>query len=262
MNSANRIPLFSDWGCQVPEVRPGKGPTSAARKPGQPGKPGGKPSEWPGQPGTQPGDEWGEDNPGNVHAVGVEDHVFFHRDGAGPHAGKVMAHGVHGCTVDDDRGTRHRVRWGRVLGLKQKAVLSGKVVDKGVGGAILEHAGGRRVFVAGELPVEDAQPRLSSLTDLEQRAGAERRPKMADLEEFARASAKERDLAKADHDCDGPALCGVCRAQAEEPEPLTKSIAAGVDTLAQLAQRLRSRPRSVLALGQAVPMLLVPSRED
>lgn len=237
---------------------------SESHRPGSPGAPGKRPgskapgkSPLPGQPGEQPGDEWGEDNPGNQHGVGVDDHVFFHRDGAGPHAGKVLAHGVHGCLVDDG-STRHKVRWGRVLGLKQRAVLPSKVVDRGVGGAILEHSNGRRVFVAGDLSeagVEDEQPRLSSIANLEQRAGAPKPRKLADVEEFARAGSK--DLAKADHDCDGPALCAFCRAQLEAAPPLAKAIAAGVDDLSALARKLRSRPRSVGA-GARVPILFRP----
>jgi hypothetical protein len=194
----------------------------------------------------------------------VDDHVFYHRDGAGPRAGRVVAHGVHGCTVEDERGGRDKVRWARVLGVKTKAVKAGKVVDRGQDGAIVEHEDGRRVFVAGELP-GDEPTRLSDLAHLEQRAGMPRAKKLGDLEEFARAGSKERTMAKADHDCEGPALCGVCRARAEEDaEPLAKAIAQGVDTLASVSRRMRARPLSTTLVGNRIPVLLIPSghRED
>lgn len=105
--------------------------------------------------------------PGQNPGVGVDDHVYFQHDRIGPHVGRVIAHGLHGCTVEDPARQRHQVRWARVLGLKARAVHPMKVVDQGVGGAILEHEDGRRVFVAGELPVPvPATPLdLSSLED-------------------------------------------------------------------------------------------------
>lgn len=211
----------------------------------------------------QPGDEWGDDNPGNVHGVGVDDHVFFHRDGAGPHAGKVIAHGVHGCTVEDDGGTRHKVRWGRVHGLKKRAALPAQVVDRGEAGAIVQHPDGRRVFVAGDLGaagLDEPTPRFRDVAGLEDAAREpKKRPKLAELEEFARAGGRERDLAKADHDCEGPALCRVCREAraAAAAEPLLKAHGPGsVEQLEVLARRLRAArgPRSLLK--SFVPVVL------
>lgn len=230
---------------------------AAGKKPGAP-KPAakaGEPGDWPGNAGQQPGDTWGDDNPGNVHAIGVGDHVFFHKDGAGPDAGRVVAHGVHGCTVDGGGEARHKVKWGRVLGLKQKAVLPAKVVDRGVGGAILEHPGGRRVFVAGDLPIPDEPAKLTDLSALERRAGMPRATRLDDLEPFAR---QQGDMAKAfsgDHDCEGPALCVVCRARASEL-PMVKALAPGIEALDRRVQELRAALRARGTVSVRVPYLL------
>jgi hypothetical protein len=219
-----------------PAKRPGaSGPGGAPKKPGLPG-----------QPGQQPGDEWGEDNPGNHHGVGVDDHVFFHRDGAGPHAGRVVCHGVHGCQVEDDGGARHKVRWSRVLGLKKRAVHEGQVVDRGEAGAIVEHKDGRRVFVAGDLAgaggVPEGAPRFRDLAGLEDAGRQPPKRRISDLEEFARHSS---DLTKAltDHECEGPALCRVCAGRRERAgiASLVKSFAPGLQELEQRVAQLRSR---------------------
>lgn len=130
--------------------------------------------------------------PGQNPGVGVDDHVYFQHDKMGPHFGRVIAHGQHGCTVEDPARQRHQVRWARVLGLKARAVHPMKVADQGVGGAILEHEDGRRVFVAGELPVPvPATPLdLSSLEDEARMAKALR----ADALDAMLASLRQRPL--------------------------------------------------------------------
>lgn len=183
------------------------------------------------------------------------DHVFFHREGKGPHAGCVASHGVHGCLVDDHLGERHSVPWGRVLGLKTKAVLPAKVVDRGVGGSILEHPDGRRVFVAGELPIPDEPTAFSKVADLERRAGMPRARVLEELEPFARAAGRE--LAKADHECEGPALCPICRGRAEEAS-LVKSLGSEVAALEARVAQLRGRVRSLGAGSRPLPVLLRP----
>lgn len=236
----------------------------------KPGAAAPKKSEWgASQPGTNPGDEWGEDNPGNAHGVGVDDHVFFHRDGHGPHSGQVIAHGVHGCTVKDDGGAKHKVKWARVHGLKKRAVHPMKVVDQGEAGAIVEHEDGRRVFVAGQLPLEEGQHKFSDLAGLENKGRQAKAPKISDLEPFARA-AKGDDLAKADHDCEGPALCRLCQERAvEDAADLVKSFGddgASIAALEAAVARLRSssttapRPRSLGAGSRPLPLLL--KRQD
>lgn len=244
---------------------------SPDRKPAAGGKPGaGAPKKpaMPGQPGQQPGDEWGEDNPGNQHGVGVDDHVFFHRDGAGPHAGKVVAHGVHGCQVADDAGGRHKVRWSRVLGLKKRAVHEGNVVDRGESGSIVEHKDGRRVFVAGDLGVPDDEPKLRDVAGLEDAGRAPRAPRhLVEREEFARhGSDMVKAFASADHECEGPALCRTCRGRAEREDAgdLMKAFGGPAAGLAELEARARalragSGPRSVRAAGQPPLLVLVRS---
>lgn len=211
----------------------------------------------PGQPGQQPGDEWGEDNPGNTHGVGVDDHVFFHRDGAGPHAGRVTAHGVHGCRVEDDAGGKHKVKWSRVLGLKKRAVRAGRVVDQGEAGAIVEHEDGRRVFVAGDLGGGDEPAKFGDVASLESH-----RPKpakrLSELEPFARGEDLTKSFAS-DHECEGPALCRICQAVPEAAAPdLSKALAPGIADLASRVARLRSGAlsKSLGAGARPLPALL------
>lgn len=169
--------------------------------------------------------------------------MFFHRDGAGPHAGRVVAHGVHGCQVEDDGGSRHKVLWGRVLGLKKRAARTGKVVDRGESGAILEHEDGRRIFVAGDLGVPDDSPHFRDVAGLEDAGRAPKKRRVSDLEEFARAGS---DLAKSHrggaaalgHECEGPALCLVCR---RRREAVSDSLAKAEPTPAMLALELLAR---------------------
>ena len=119
--------------------------------------------------------------PGQNPGVGVDDHVYFQHEQIGPHVGRVIAHGRHGCTVEDAARKRHKVRWARVLGLKTRAVHPMKVIDQGVGGAILEHEDGRRVFVAGELPIPAPAVPLD-LSSLEDKARMAKALRADDLE--------------------------------------------------------------------------------
>lgn len=98
---------------------------------------------------------------------GVDDHVFFHHEKDGPKSGRVIAHGLDGCTVEDEKKAHHQVHWHRVLGLKSRESFPSSIVERGVGGSILQHEDGRRVFVAGELPVAEmpSNTKLSSLND-------------------------------------------------------------------------------------------------
>jgi hypothetical protein len=80
-------------------------------------------------------------NPG----VDVGDEVYInHADG--PCAGKVVAHGEHGATVDVD-GKRHKVGWKHILGAKKRAVQHYNVIDQGEDGMIVEDAAGMRRYI-------------------------------------------------------------------------------------------------------------------
>ena len=100
---------------------------------------------------------------------GVDDHVFFHHEKLGPKSGRVICHGLDGCTVEDEAKGRHQVHWHRVLGLKSRSSYPATVVDRGTGGAILQRQDGRRMFVAGELPIAE-MPSNTPLSGLHDRA--------------------------------------------------------------------------------------------
>lgn len=114
---------------------------------------------------------------------GVDDHVFFRHEQHGPKSGRVIAHGVDGCTVEDETKARHNVHWHRVLGLKSRESYPSSIVERGVGGSILQHEDGRRVFVSGELPVAEmpSSTKLSSLQDGARMAKAQRFAALDDM---------------------------------------------------------------------------------
>lgn len=73
----------------------------------------------------------------------LEDEVFFHHE-TGPRSGKVVATGRHGCTVDHG-GKHHKVKWEHVAGVKKRAQVRYRVLEKGEDGLIVQdHRGARR----------------------------------------------------------------------------------------------------------------------
>lgn len=73
----------------------------------------------------------------------VGDEVYCHHP-KGAHAGRVIAHGKHGVTLEGG----HRVRWEHVLGHKRRAGQEFTVVDEGEDGCIVQDKNGLRQFVA------------------------------------------------------------------------------------------------------------------
>jgi hypothetical protein len=80
-------------------------------------------------------------NPG----VDVGDEVYINHV-KGPCAGKVVAHGEHGATVEVD-GKRHKVGWKHLLGAKKRAAQHYNVIDEGEDGMIVEDAAGMRRYI-------------------------------------------------------------------------------------------------------------------
>lgn len=98
------------------------------------------------------------EQPGSGYSEG--DEVYFRGD-KGPLSGRVLARGKDGCTVACADKKRHKVLWGSVLGLRSRRSYSGRVVDRGAAGSIIERDDGTRVFVAGDLPVPDEPAALA-----------------------------------------------------------------------------------------------------
>ena len=86
-------------------------------------------------------------------SVAPGDHLYFHH-GAGPACGKVLACGKHGATIESE-GKRHRVKWDKMLGHKERVNPKMRVVEHGGDGMLLEDSKGRRHFLRGELPEEE-----------------------------------------------------------------------------------------------------------
>lgn len=84
--------------------------------------------------------------PQPLPGVAVGDELYFQHAGT-PRAGRVLAHGKHGCTLECE-GEHHRVKWEHVLGHKKRAAQHYAVVDQGEDGMIVEDANGTRRFVA------------------------------------------------------------------------------------------------------------------
>ena len=73
----------------------------------------------------------------------VGDEVYCHHP-KGAHAGRVVAHGKHGVTLEGG----HKVRWEHVLGHKRRAGQEFKIIDEGEDGCIAEDKNGLRQFIA------------------------------------------------------------------------------------------------------------------
>jgi hypothetical protein len=177
----------------------------------------------------------------------------------------VLAHGHHGCTVEDDQKTRHKVPWTRVLGLKKRAVKAAKVIDRGEAGSIVEHEDGRRVFIAGDLGLPEDPSRLD-LAGLEDKARTPKSPKLADRVGAARGEVMKGFVGFVGplegHECEGPALCRICRSAALETDALlVKAMSGGADVLEARVARLVARAgtpvlKSLGAGSSPIPLLL------
>lgn len=89
-----------------------------------------------------------QQEPERVPGVEINDHVYF-QHGSGPRAGRVLAHGKHGCTVEcDGESEPHRVTWDKVLGHKKRAAQRYSVIDEGEDGMIVEDAAGQRRYLS------------------------------------------------------------------------------------------------------------------
>lgn len=75
----------------------------------------------------------------------VDDEVFFHHE-TGPRSGKVVAIGRHGCTVEH-KGDHHKVKWQHVAGIKKRAQVRYRVLEKGEDGLLVQDHRGRRQYV-------------------------------------------------------------------------------------------------------------------
>jgi predicted ABC-type ATPase len=82
-----------------------------------------------------------QQNPG----IDVGDEIYVNHS-SGPHAGRVVAHGAHGATIDIG-GKHHKVQWKHVLGAKKRATQHYNVIDEGEDGVIVEDANGKRRFI-------------------------------------------------------------------------------------------------------------------
>ncbi len=71
------------------------------------------------------------------------DEIFFHHKGQ-PLVGKVKSTGKHGCTVEDDEGNQHRIKWELLRGHKSRVPQHYKVVHEGEDGIIVENQHGQR----------------------------------------------------------------------------------------------------------------------
>ena len=85
-----------------------------------------------------------------------DDEVYFHKGGQ-PVSGKVVAAGVHGCTVEHEK-KHHKVKWEHVLGHKKRAAQQFHVEDEGEDGMIVCDGRGKRHFVG--VPPEAKAERL------------------------------------------------------------------------------------------------------
>ena len=88
----------------------------------------------------------------NAKPVSVrrDDTIYFRGD-SGPVWGRVICRGKDGVTVDCE-GKRQQVRWSDFLGHRERVRPEFTVVDSGEDGSVVADAGGKRHYIAGELP--------------------------------------------------------------------------------------------------------------
>lgn len=87
------------------------------------------------------------------------DHIYFHHDEAGPMSGRVVCCGAAGATVATEDGEHHKVHWHKMLGHKQRAERSARIIDEGEDGSICEDETGKRFYLHGSRPnPEEPEP--------------------------------------------------------------------------------------------------------
>lgn len=99
-----------------------------------------------------------------------DDEVYFHHKGQ-PKSGKVLCTGKHGCTVQEECGTQHKLKWEHLAGHKKRAPQQYKVLDHGEDGLIVENQHGQRRYLG--VPPE---ARAEQLVLDEQKSGSPRNP--------------------------------------------------------------------------------------
>jgi len=73
---------------------------------------------------------------------------LYFLSGKSPAVGRVVCFGEHGATLHDGT-TQQKVRWGGILGHKERVSHAVTVVDQGADGAIVEDADGNRQYMQG-----------------------------------------------------------------------------------------------------------------
>lgn len=91
-------------------------------------------------------------NPKQPHpkAAGMHkmDEVYYEHPRLGAVAGKVLAHGEHGCTVEAPCGKRHKVKWDSVHGHKKRSDQGYAMVEHGEDGLVVADKAGKRRFIS------------------------------------------------------------------------------------------------------------------
>jgi hypothetical protein len=101
--------------------------------------------------------------------------VIYCRTAAGrPFTGKVLAHGEHGCTVENG-GKPHKVRWEHYLGHRSRANVKLSIMDEGEDGFLAQDEHGRTRYYADPLTVgeEDLEEPLGKALQLAGRSRIE-----------------------------------------------------------------------------------------
>lgn len=108
------------------------------------------------------------------HAVRRGDQLYY-TGPAGVSIGQVVCWGKDGATLEDT-GRRTPVRWEHVLGHKERASFSARVVDQGEDGMVVEDDRGERSFLAGALPESESESEPQEPNALYDQTLVERKP--------------------------------------------------------------------------------------
>lgn len=92
----------------------------------------------------------GEKQQAHPKAAGVHkgDELYYEHPRLGVVAGKVLSHGLHGCTLAAPGEKRHKVKWDNVHGHKKRGDQTYAMVDHGEDGLVVADNHGKRRFIS------------------------------------------------------------------------------------------------------------------
>ena len=98
-------------------------------------------------------------DPATERGVLSGDFVYFNHPKLGPQSGRVLTAGRDGMTLEhaESPDGRCQVEWKHMLGHKQRTPRKLRLVERGEDGGIAQDETGKNVFLAGDIPIAEAE---------------------------------------------------------------------------------------------------------